>query len=1150
MEFARGKYRQIGDVLEAMRDVVKGQDLVTAEFTSEAMETAIQTARGASKLRDKDFVNSATRTLLQNLSPGALTSMNQPSEAVWRYGSDYVDPYNTFNASVLPVEKGAEAVNTARKSLFGDPTERGSKPGVWARYLYPFTNLLHRMERSGIPLARDVWNLTQDIHPAIGRLQSSMLEPFLKKDANGRWIPDDSGLLLSKLESDPRGRWREAFNRIRAFQNEHDSKQMFVQGEKGVEVNPEFAGQWEVMRKSFTPEDQQIAIAMSQAVDKTFQTAGLHLTGTLLQSIKNRTAAVLMTMNKGMDYETAQQQAAGAVAAVQAGQPLQGFVPAQAETLMGLLGGPDGLIGKWSKVGEHLEARPGFSTERLPGDWIIRFKDKEGKVKYLSGQSQRHAETIAGRLIHEGNTIDGEIVNKKDIGKYTEFDSPDDILSKFVETEQGVWERFLTQTAATKGQALVDELRASFVPGEASAKQLESRGLSQFLTERQSKVDRERFDYLDAMNDYVSKMSTSLVYRSIRQQLNLILSDPRGRAYPTFKKLVADQFDHIMSPNPEGLQEMRSLMTSYFLGANLSSAIIEGTQSITTLIPTILKLDTRGGGPISAYKTLSESIANLFNFSRGNDWQKTAAAAQKIDPAKWTKDQAVAALYQRAVKDGIVELGVINDPDYGRDQRTLWATRFGHGDYGKLTVGELAKNKVYQASQMLMRIYSWTSTQNNKLAVLSGIRQGYDQGLRGDSLYRHAQLVKSLSTFGGGKSNAVGVAAQFNSPLTRTAWGLASTLQQYGFGAIATYAELGREAIGRQKGLSPLERRQAQKAFGTMLITQTAIGGALSLPFAAASIAFLEEFFGIEAGAAVRQGLAELGGDDSELGAVIADTALNGAGNQLTGLDVSSRVGVSNLFGTSAYRGFNAADMFGPAGSMIKNAVEGLNLFGQREPLKAAKTLVPAAFKAPFDMMDSQTKYGDTALRDQSGSLLYRPTQFQTAAYMLGFRPKEGSLKRQAQRELALSQRNYQEGRGRQLDGAARDLLQNNPGTAQRYVSDLVSADPSTNRREVYQSILNRAADAVMEKDLLASGSYGNSAQAREIAGSFGGAIVPRRSEMELLRMKMQLASQLGDPDAMPSPESFDRAVMIDQMVQQKGVTRSEAVRLAEFLSR
>jgi hypothetical protein len=404
------------------------------------METAIQLARSGSKLRDKDFINSATRTLLQNLSPGALMSMNQPSEAVWRYGSDYVDPFNTFNASVLPVEKGAEAVNTARKSLFGDPTERGSKPGVWARYLYPFTNLLHRMERSGIPLARDVWNLTQDIHPAIGRLQSSMLEPFLKKDANGRWIPDDSGLLLSKLESDPRGRWREAFNRIRAFQNEHDSKQMFVQGEKGVEVNPEFAGQWEVMRKSFTPEDQQIAIAMSQAVDKTFQTAGLHLTGTLLQSIKNRTAAVLMTMNKGMDYETAQQQAAGAVAAVQAGQPLQGFVPAQAETLMGLLGGPDGLIGKWSKVGEHLEARPGFSTERLPGDWIIRFKDKEGKVKYLSGQSQRHAETIAGRLIHEGNTIDGEIVNKKDIGKYTEFDSPDDILSKFVETEQGVGE--------------------------------------------------------------------------------------------------------------------------------------------------------------------------------------------------------------------------------------------------------------------------------------------------------------------------------------------------------------------------------------------------------------------------------------------------------------------------------------------------------------------------------------------------------------------------------------------------------------------------------------------------------------------------------------------------------------------------------------
>lgn len=1153
-EFAQGRYRTVADILDGARESMRsplarqlGFDAALPThgvFLSEAFDAAVETARSMSKLRDADFVKAQTQHFLANISPGSALGMGLPTQAEWTYGPKMKATLGDFNIAPSQLPAAQAVINATRRQFITKPE------GWYSRFLYPFTNLMVKLERAGNPLARDVLNMAFDVTPARDRLLSSMREAFLTRDAKGRLQYDNAGLLLEKLRDDQNGPWRKSLNAVRAFQNENKSQSMFVQGPQGLSVDPKFQADWTRMSRGLSTEDAQVVMNFSAALDKTYQTAAAHLAGALLDSVKNRTTALLMTMNKGMEVDQARMLATEVGAAFESGNfsSVQGKLsPDQLTSVQSLLGGSEGIYTKWTEVKDHLASRPGFSSERLPGDYLIQYDNANGETKYLGAKNQTHAEIVQKRLVDEGMK-DISIVNKADITKYTDFDDPSEVLSKFQQTEARVWERFLKEHEAKYGAAAVQELRDSYNPGASSMGEMEAKGLGGFMKERQSKVDRERFDYIDAMGEYTAKLATSLVYRSIRQQLNLTLNDPRLRAYPSFEKIVKPHFDQIMSPNPQWLAEARSFVSGYFMAGNLSSAIVEGTQSATMLVPNLIRMGK--GGAIKAYGTLSRAMTDAFKFTTSNDYLRVASDAQRRDSTgtSWSAEETRAVIYDRAVKDGLTEASVINDPEYGRDQRAAFTARFGHGDYGKVTLGELLRNKVYVANQMLMKVYNVASHANNKLAILAGAQQAHELGLRGDAAYRHAQLMKSLSTLSGGKTNAPGIAGQFQSPLTRSAYGLASTLQQYGLGTVATFAELGRESLGLAKGLSLSERRQAQKAFATMLTTQVAIGGALSLPFAAASLAFLENFFGIEAGAAVREGLAGLAGeDDQELGSTFANVALNGAGNQLTGFDVSARVGVSNLFGSSAYRGFSAADVFGPAGSIINNGMQALNLFGQGDPVRAGKALVPVAFKAPFEALDSQTKYGDTNVRDQSGSLLYEPTQAETIGMLAGFRPQEVSQKRMLQKQLALSEQNYQRRRGEELDLSARELLEGDPTRARNYVMDQSLSDPTTDRRALYRSIVDRAAQSQIEKDLLSTGSYGNSPNQRNLAASYGAEINPRRSEMDLLRLKLQLGGQLG-PEAMPDKSSFRKAGMVDALTAD-GSIRSEASRLAEFLS-
>jgi hypothetical protein len=263
------------------------------------------------------------------------------------------------------------------------------------------------------------------------------------------------------------------------------------------------------------------------------------------------------------------------------------------------------------------------------------------------------------------------------------------------------------------------------------------------------------------------------------------------------------------------------------------------------------------------------------------------------------------------------------------------------------------------------------------------------------------------------------------------------------------------------------------------------------------------------------------------------------------GFDVSSRVGVSSMLGTSAYKGFNLADMVGPTGSIVKNMADALNYFGQNRPEKAVTSLVPNSVRTGVELYNTKKQFGDYGVRDQTGSLLYQMSPNEAALYAIGFRPTEVSRKRQMQRLVTTANTLATQKQGSQFDRAATDLLQGNTQTAMDAVKEYTMRDPLIDPQEMYRSIVDRAVDASFPKDVLSGGPRAAEGARTAIAGTFQPEVNPRQSEVDRELMAMQLGASLG---LRPNQRKLQKAAMVDALVGQSKMPRSEALRLVEFI--
>lgn len=1172
-EFARNTFKTVGDIMQSMRSAAEGerQGVLTGKtdpfILTKGFDALIDSAHAMTQLRYVDHALSDARTFMAQANGAPQPGM---TNSMWFTKS--TTPYKAQESMPEGTSPTAlEGFKAAADYIGPRAADKASRPNLIMRFLAPFRNEMWAMEKDGNRMARPVADAIFGLEGGSNRLVSNILSDFMKRNPDGSMKYDQDNALIRRIQQEPTGRWRDAgLNRVREWQQgihemtdgtKMDAQSMFVRDPKtgAVMVNPAIKGAqqaWDGMRTQLSKADQDLVMNASLALDSVGQRSKDVLLQQLKQSNTNKAAVLLMATNRDMPTQQALQLADAAHNAFLNGSvaSLGGTIPPQQLAMLQSLfvgaDGKSGLIGNLMKVGTHFDNRPGYSSEQLPHDWIVRYRNKDNEVKFDSRPTERQARALADSLRASGQRIDGEIVNRRDVNSLTRVDDPSDILTKLSEQENFVWDKFVTDMTTQHGTEVGQALRAGYTPLERSISQQAAQGVGKFLKERKGFVDRSSFDYLDAALASAQRLARSVAVKSMKEQVDLLLNDPSVRMRPSFGELVRGHVGEMLRPQSEVMKELKGIVSGYNIAANLGSVVTNAMQSLQTLLP-VLDSKNPGGSFVKPWKQLGVAVKDATDMTLGSEWQKDVLSARGKDPSTWTEDETVASLWSRQVESGGFSHTVVDDLIYGTDQRLLANAKFGRGDYGPVERSQMVRSGMNLLNQFAMKPFRWVEHGNAKVAFLAGVRQAYEQGLRGDAAFSQANQVQGLATFGGGRANASGLHTALSKGFTPGGAGLALSLQQYGFGIVAMHAQLAKDAIGRSN-MSPSEKFHARRVYGTALMTQVALAGTLGLPLVGAILTGLEKAFGIQANQAVRDGLAGLStgpdGEPDETGQMIAEVGLNGFVDYLTGLDASSRLGTTSLLGTSSYRGFNWGDLAGPVGGMLENGFKSLNYFATGNTLQAASELVPRALRNAVLQTDMQHKYGDSGFRDSSGNLLYTPTPTEATAYKFGFRPRELSRRQQLKSALKTSNDLTTQANDRELDGAAESLSRGDGSSAMRLAMDRMAADPTQDYKDVLRQVMDRAVGGQVEQDLLATGSKLNESERSHIVRTFGADVNNRRSEVDLQKLRMQLATAIGDPSVAPNEQSFKQAAMIDALVQGQEMPRSQAVRLVQFL--
>lgn len=1188
--FTRGFYRDLSDQSGALAEMIRRPEYRWAEglndlsldqspeYVARQLESFHKAANDMLAVEDFNTVKRQAAELVATLqNPFDGPPVARAKLGVWTKLDENRSSFGGIEFMARAEVLDKTAVEAAATSFWGDKT--GHEIGKFS-YLMPFFQLLDSLQKRGLTMAGDVWTTLSDVQPSMNRAMTRMLEPVLLRKDGKMTFNDDHPLLqiASASQKSPKALIaRNVINDIAQWQNNNNSISAVERLPDGrLTWSREAAPYANKMMAKVPVGWHQAVIAGIDGLNQVGRQASNVLFEGQVSKAAYRLASLEMHTNSTMPYEIAMKNGdylvRTALTALSDKSNLtvpafskflaltKGVEPATLDLASRYLfsaveRGEDGLTDSSPAIGknlmalrEHLDSRPGFTSEQRPGRFLIESVNKDGKKEVDGAESAAHRKAVETRLKAQGNKI-VQVIDKTDLARMTNYDAPDMVYEKAAKAEVENWNNFLERA----GKVLlrpdqIEALRDNYAPGEVLAKEVATRGMGKFTAKRNFVGGRERLDYFDTTRGYVQSLAGSVSRQEARNKMRLMMNDVRLEKEVDFKARALQQMDWVMTPDSELSSKIKSGMSAYYLGGNLSSMMIEGAQSAVTLVPQLLEQGGKGYGLGSAWKTVGNAAFEAWKLGSSESYSDYVAAGHKLKTgAKLSATEERTYWFRRALDEGILDHGAIQDV-YDRDQRALLARKFGHGDYGDTTISGMVGNKVYQASQMLLFAYGKMSNFNQKIAFTAGLKQGQELGLSGDALYHHARKTKDLSMFGGGKANQPGALALVSNPHTKSTFGVMYTLQQYGLGMTAHLVERARNSFDTSRALTPEQRTQSRKAFTTMAATQMALAGALGLPFVGATLTMMEKLFGINANAAVREGLASLGGEDQEMGSLISELALDGSASHFLGIDVGSRVGVSSLLGTSAYRGFSVQDLLGPAPSLIGNMVNGVNAAATGNKWEAAKQLVPAAFKNLVSQGASNAQYGDLAFRDKSSNLLYSPTSREAALYAIGFRPRELAQKQKMQTLLRTSEDLFAKSNDSMMDELARSVRSGDATKLTRHIQQTSAANPQFDGKSFAASVVNRAVNMDSTVDPLAMGATGNQSVRQQIAQSFGSDVLDRRSETERALRADELNAVTGYQAGKPlTGRELMKASMVDSFTK-TGLTRSQALQKLELM--
>ena len=462
------------------------------------------------------------------------------------------------------------------------------------------------------------------------------------------------------------------------------------------------------------------------------------------------------------------------------------------------------------------------------------------------------------------------------------------------------------------------------------ARHINAKELYKPMGTRKFSGDLERFSALEQFMHYTPAAIHAVESRATEAEVNFWMQRPELENLQTEKDQFKALYEQSKTPDPEWARKLAKANAVWHIGWNLPGHIAETAQPFLSHLPELI---ARGDGAVKGLARIMRAQKEMLNVQR----VRIKGIFSKDKVAKYThkqqgqKDEVfegipAAWLQANGTKGDNLEIARALETLSNRIQRAPMSEILNsfdsknHTNLERLSRGEpLAKaidfikkpfNMYVKGS---MTFYSQFPMHNAVVAIVSSYRQAREQGFSPKDAIAKAELF-DLSV--NNSSGRLERPEMFNK--LGGAGHLVYQLSSYVRGRFADLATFYRHGWSDdQYGLTPTEKKNARKAFQTMILAQVGAAGLLGMPFVGAGIALMEELLGEDIKGRMYEALDEVTNDPSLTHALTHGFASAFAESLGIPADMHSRFALSGFLGTNAYDGMSAKSFMGPSVAML-----------------------------------------------------------------------------------------------------------------------------------------------------------------------------------------------------------------------------------------
>src|SRR5580765_2747840 len=739
------------------------------------------------------------------------------------------------------------------------------------------------------------------------------------------------------------------------------------------------------------------------------------------------------------------------------------------------------------------EANPGWTTMRKYGAYDLEYR-KGNKTLFDKVNSEKEAK----QLVAERG---GQIVRLERSG-----DAPDQPVDFGIPELQAL-------------QARQADLLRDAMPPDAVAE----------MVARTEQPGYEDASFVRNHIGWIEQSSSYWTRELFRTQTRALRNEPELLSRPDILEMMDKHSQNMLNPDPAIAAQVRRVLSTWYLGFTPATVMINGTQMLTRGATEMSNLT---GKPIDSFRRVIGAM-------------KEATGLTK-PPTELAKERE---WLNRQIKDeGIVS--AFNEGDPGNDGMEALQQALGRGR--AQSKGQQLDGIHKAINQKAMWMFQQVEKFNNNAAITAafdlhmeqdGVRQlsakAYEDARQ--AAYEEAKGFNQTVNDVGGRANRPIWAFSGKDDISRSAGVLAMSMQTYNVGTINQIANYIRKGFYDPAGLKPGEKHNARVALVQLLAVQTALAGALGVPFAGAAVAGINQVFPeLEVNKNLKKWTNMLFAGDAEQGNVISDIAMNGIPSMF-GWDLKSRLSMGNLLpGMSEFNGFHPETLAGPAVNLGTQLFKGVGQALTGQPGEALITLMPPVAKKFVGLAADGFK-----VRDYNDRPVLDPTGGEMVGMALGFQPSRLTEWNTMQR-VALGAEKVEAQRNKMFtQGLANQALEGKFGDIRQTLRQKVQEDPNFKWEDAARSAARAAVELQFPRDLRREGS-GSEQYAKTLRMFNMNVNLP--TEMQRKQFEAQVLQNLG---LRPDQRSLKRAQSVDALrAQNPRLTRYELNRLADAADR